>query len=119
MAHFRRPTANGARMPSFRRAGWFVPFRSFAALSAVRPSRIAWAVGALFSAVVLVFAGLLLWYERAEELRYAQRDITNLSHTLAEHLSQTLDTIDLGLKASLSQMHSLPVSAAEQAHLQR
>ena len=94
-------------MPSLRRAGWTVPFRPLAALGPMRPARIALAAGLLFSALILLLAGLLLWYERGEELRYARRDITNLSHTLAEHLSQTLDTIDLGLKAGLSQMQDL------------
>ena len=106
-------------MPSFRRAGWIFPFRSFSALSPLRPARIALAAGALFSALVLLFAGLLLWYERTEELRNAQRDLTNLSHTLSEHLSQTLDTIDLGLKAGLSQMQELIAHSADNGHNNR
>jgi PAS domain S-box-containing protein len=82
----------------------------------LRPARIALAAGALFSALVLIFAGWLLWYERSEELRYAQRDITNLSHTLSEHLSQTLDTIDLGLKAGVNQMQESRTQGADNNH---
>ncbi|MCC7081645.1 MAG: PAS domain S-box protein [Burkholderiales bacterium] len=103
-------------MPSYRRAEWIVPLRSFPALSPLRPARIALASGALFSALVLLLAGLLLWYERVDVLRDAQRDITNLSHTLAEHLSQTLDTIDLGLKAGLNQMQEHSAHSADRRH---
>src|SRR5690606_8204531 len=104
---------SGACMPALRRAGWIIAFRPLAAFGPLRPARIALAAGALFSALVLLCAGLLLWYERSEELRYAQRDTANPSHTLSEHLSQTLDTIDLGLKAGLSQLHEPQPAAAD------
>jgi PAS domain S-box-containing protein len=113
VANLRPNNYRGAGMRSIGGAKWSVPLGPFATVRSLRPARIALAAGLCFTVLVLAFAALLLWYERAEELRYAQRDTSNLSHTLSEHLGQTLDTIDLGLKAALSQLHDLHGSGAD------
>jgi len=91
-------------MPSVRRAQWAPFVRPFTALGSLRPTRLALTAGAAFCAAALLLAVLALWYERDDELRHAQRNLLNLSHTLAEQTSQTLETVDLGLKAGLGQL---------------
>lgn len=88
-------------MPSFWRAGWFLPLRTQATRKSSRRARLALVAGAVFATSVLTLAGTSLWLERDEELRGAERDLVNLGHLLADQLAQRFDTVDLGLKVAL------------------
>lgn len=103
-------------MPSLRRAGWIDKLKSLAWTQQRYRARLALIAGAVFSASVLALTGAGLWYERDGELSRVQRDLVNLSHSHAELVAQRLETIDLGLKAALGQLHDQSTPAADALH---
>jgi len=106
-------------MPTVRRAGWNFPLTSLLASRRLQRARLALIAGAVLCVSVIALAVVNLWYERNEDLRYAQRNLSNLGLALSEHLTQRFDNIDLALKAALSQLQDHGMTAAQTSRVLR